>query len=358
MLAARALDEAEINTFRDRTVGGATHLDKATLLGDLPLVRALLALGAAVNARRPDAHGDGTTALFWVCWGARAELHEAVCLALLNGGADATVQNVYGDTPLHWAAERCSVAVCALLLDQGGADVNAASGLASSRETALHRVLERGLFDHDGRGALALEAADDGALAELRLADDADASWEDEGDEAADGLAPPGARADPLPLLELLLAKGADINARAKDGVTPLHAAAKGGSAALIARMLEAGAPHSRVDRLGRSPIHHAAMYGHGAACVALARGGAALEDEDAHGDAPLALAEEAHHHDAMAEVRRALSGGAFSAVLNRARALSLSPRAAQLKKMLKVPHKEHATQAELAVPGKARAGG
>ena len=86
-----------------------------------------------------------------------------------------------------------------------------------------------------------------------------------------------------------------------------------------------------------------------------LARGGAALEDEDAHGDAPLALAEEAHHHDAMAEVRVARASSRGRARSPPSLSLSLS---LQLKKLLQVTHKEHSSQAELEGPGRARAGG
>ena len=89
------------------------------LLGDLELVRALLALGAGANAQRvkPDGSGDRTTPLFWVCWGVHREFQEAICRLLLEAGADATARNAYSDTPLHWAAERCNLAVCRQLLD-------------------------------------------------------------------------------------------------------------------------------------------------------------------------------------------------------------------------------------------------
>ena len=49
----------------------------------------------------------------------------------------------YGDTPLHWAAERHGLAVCAALLEDG-APVDARSRLLGSRETPLHRLCAAG----------------------------------------------------------------------------------------------------------------------------------------------------------------------------------------------------------------------
>ena len=52
----------------------------------------------------------------------------------------------YGDTPLHWAAERHGLAVCAALLEDG-APVDARSRLLGSRETLLHRLCAAGSAD-------------------------------------------------------------------------------------------------------------------------------------------------------------------------------------------------------------------
>ena len=52
----------------------------------------------------------------------------------------------YGDTPLHWAAERHGLAVCAALLEDG-APVDARSRLLGSRETPLHRLCAAGGAD-------------------------------------------------------------------------------------------------------------------------------------------------------------------------------------------------------------------
>ena len=127
-----------------RPIVVASYLDRAVLMGDLELVRALIALGAAVNAQRikPDGGGDRTTPLFWVCWGIKPEFHATIGALLLRAGAEATARNAYADTPLHWAAERASEPVCRALIESG-ADADAKSNLMSWRETPLYRFLEK-----------------------------------------------------------------------------------------------------------------------------------------------------------------------------------------------------------------------
>ena len=93
---------------------------------------------------------------------------------------------------------------------------------------------------------------------------------------------------------------GADPNDRCEatpSGVTPLHAAAQGGHAAVIMLLLDAGAKIEAADQAGCTPLHDAAFCGRPAAISALLAGGAAPHAVDVTGRTPLHLA--------------ALSGGA-----------------------------------------------
>jgi ankyrin repeat protein len=56
----------------------------------------------------------------------------------------------------------------------------------------------------------------------------------------------------------LLLERGADVNARAKDGLTPLHAASSFAELAAVRLLLEHGADVKAEDNHGRTSLHAA----------------------------------------------------------------------------------------------------
>jgi ankyrin repeat protein len=60
-------------------------------------------------------------------------------------------------------------------------------------------------------------------------------------------------------LIELLVMKGADLRARAKDGSTPLHLAVKRGQGEAVRFLLAHGADATIVDAQGSTPLHLAA---------------------------------------------------------------------------------------------------
>jgi ankyrin repeat protein len=140
-----------------------------------------------------------------------------------------------------------------------------------------------------------------------------------------DTPAPPAAdEPSRVELIDLLVAAGADVNARNQRSVTPLHMAARYGLALTAAALLRHGADanardanketplyraanlgHSDVanlllehgadpnlpDRLGQTSLHRAALKGNLAMIEALLRHGAALEAKDRRGNTPLQVA-------------------------------------------------------------------
>ena len=59
-------------------------------------------------------------------------------------------------------------------------------------------------------------------------------------------------------LIQVLLASGADIIARDKDGETPLHVASRGDDSTTILTLLAAGADAKSQDEKARSPWDYA----------------------------------------------------------------------------------------------------
>ncbi|KAJ3085408.1 hypothetical protein HDU96_005443, partial [Phlyctochytrium bullatum] len=64
---------------------------------------------------------------------------------------------------------------------------------------------------------------------------------------------------DRLDILQVLLAKGADVDARNHERRTPLHVAAELGRRETAFLLLEAGAFVDPRDRSGKTPLHYAA---------------------------------------------------------------------------------------------------
>ncbi len=187
---------ADINA---KDSNGATALIVASLYGNLEVVRELLSKGADINAK----DHDGMTALML----ASITGHVDVVQVLLAKGADVETKENDGATALILASENGFTEVVKALLAKG-ADVNArlttkmvATGGPPIGNLVPMRVTK------DGRTALMLASG-----------------------------------SGYLEVVKALLAKGANVNAKAYDGTTALDAATAGGHADVRALLLKAGA--------------------------------------------------------------------------------------------------------------------
>lgn len=190
---------------------GETVLMTAAHTGKVDAVDLILEHGAAVNAKE---RAYGQTALMW----AAAEGHREVVRALIQHGADVDARSKAGYTPLLLAARNASLEIPKDLL-AADADVNEASAngttalvVATVRgRTALGKfLLEQGADVNAGPGFAALHwAAGDygfaGVNGRLGLKDE-NSEWSQ-----LEGLK----GQEQLDFIKLLLAHGADVNARA-----------------------------------------------------------------------------------------------------------------------------------------------
>jgi len=91
--------------------------------------------------------------------------------------------------------------------------------------------------------------------------------------------------------VDLLLERGASIEARDQDGYTPLMLAAVNGDAMMVSRLLRKGAKIDATDSEGETALIVSAKVGRLKSAQALLRGGADTEAKDREGDTPLIIA-------------------------------------------------------------------
>ncbi len=254
------------------TNSGSPPLHAACVGGHPRVVEILLAAGAELDAKESEGHLPLHIAA--------AEGHPVVVTTLLQAGAKATQLGVPGNdghTPLSQAAQHGRAEVCRLLVE-AGADVGRPSPggfvpllLAALAEGALHEATVREL---------------------LALGADATAASEEEKLTALHAAALSGQSGSVGPLVKA----GADPNAFAGGGVTPLSVACAKGHADVAHALLEHGANLSLTTESGHPPLHAAAMGGHYDTVVTLLRHGANATTVDDLGVTALVPAAHAGH--------------------------------------------------------------
>ena len=230
-----------------------------------------------VNARRP----DGSTPLQWAVYeGKTAEVRR-----LIDAGADVTLANEYGASAMSLAAEVADTAVLKMLLDAGAdADSPNADGMTALMTVARTGNVEAAklLVEHGatvdarenfgGQSALMWASARRHPdmiefLLEHGAAIDARSTHRDyqrhitaEGRPKSldsGGFTPLlyAARENCRACVDVLLAKGADIDLPDPDGVSPLHLAVMNANWDLAKQLIDAGANVNQWDIFGEAPL-------------------------------------------------------------------------------------------------------
>jgi ankyrin repeat protein len=259
----------------------------AARAGNVDAVKALLDHGAEIDSKES---WRGQTALMW----AAAENHPAVVQLLVDRGADVNLVSAVsdfsgmkpkpGDVPMHFPrggftallfAARGGFSECAKILLDHGADVKAAD---PDQTSALVLAIINGHYD---TAALLLQhkadpnATDDMGRAALFAAVDMRNIY------ASNRPAPKDTnKVEPLELIKMLLAAGANPNAKLTklippravldfpdvmlgDGATPFLRAAKSSDIPLMQLLLEHGADPKATTRAGVTALMVAAGMGH-----------------------------------------------------------------------------------------------
>jgi len=192
---------------------------------------------------------------------------------LVDNGADVSVADKYGRTPLHFALKNGHLVVVRLLMESG-ADFSIADkygqaplhfASANGHELVVRLLIDNGadisVADQDGWTPLHT-ASMNGYEAVVRLLIDS----------GADVSAANPAGWPPLLLasvngyeavVRLLIDNGANVSVANEDGRAPLHIASSHGHEAVIRLLIDKGADVSAADKEGRTPLYFALQNKH-----------------------------------------------------------------------------------------------
>ncbi len=217
--------------------------------GDASAVKALIEKSPEVVRTRL---ADGATPLHVASMNNRGE----IVSLLLDKKPDLEARNDYGRTPLILCARELGQAETGRLLIDAGADVNAADKFGS---TALELAAWRGKAD----------------FVDLLLAKGAKVP--ESGRQFALLLSLSASQGFPA-LFKKLAGEEEALKASVSRDPGLLHSAAAGGSAEIIAALIDIGLDPKAPDRFGWTPLHYAARDGRTEAVRTLLERGAALE--------------------------------------------------------------------------------
>ncbi|KAM9426617.1 poly [ADP-ribose] polymerase tankyrase-2-like [Pholidichthys leucotaenia] len=194
--------------------------------------------------------------------------HYEVTELLVKHGACVNAMDLWQFTPLHEAASKNRMEVCSLLLSYG-ADPNFLNCHNKSCIDLAPTVQLKERLAYEFRGHSLLQAVRDADMVQVKkhLSPETINFKHPNTQETALHCA----SASPYPkrkqVCELLLKKGANIDEKSKDLLTPLHVAAEKAHNDVIEVLVKHEAKVNAVDHLGQTALHRAARCGHLQTC-------------------------------------------------------------------------------------------
>ncbi|KAG8454387.1 hypothetical protein GDO86_000853 [Hymenochirus boettgeri] len=238
----------------------STPLHLAAGYNRVRIVQLLLQHGADVHAKDK----GGLVPLHNACSYGHFEVTES----LLKHGACVNAMDLWQFTPLHEAASKNRVEVCSLLLSHGADPTLVNCHGKSAVDMAPTPELKERL-SYEFKGHSLLQAAREADLAKVKksLALEIINFKQPQSHETALHCAVASLHPKRKQITELLLRKGACVNEKNKDFMTPLHVAAERAHNDVVEVLHKHGAKMNAVDTLGQTALHRAALGGHLQTC-------------------------------------------------------------------------------------------
>uniref|UniRef100_A0A673N015 Poly [ADP-ribose] polymerase n=1 Tax=Sinocyclocheilus rhinocerous TaxID=307959 RepID=A0A673N015_9TELE len=246
----------------------STPLHLAAGYNRVRIVQLLLQHGADVHAKDK----GGLVPLHNAC----SYGHYEVTELLLKHGACVNAMDLWQFTPLHEAASKNRVEVCSLLLSHG-ADPTLVNchGKSAVDMAPTPELKERLTYEFKGHSLLQAAREADMTKVKKTLALEIINFKHPQTHETALHCAVASPHPKRKQVTELLLRKGANVNEKNKDFMTPLHVAAERAHNDIMEVLQKHGAKMNAVDTLGQTALHRAALAGHLQTCRLLLSYGA-----------------------------------------------------------------------------------
>uniref|UniRef100_A0A3Q2YLW9 Poly [ADP-ribose] polymerase n=1 Tax=Hippocampus comes TaxID=109280 RepID=A0A3Q2YLW9_HIPCM len=238
----------------------STPLHLAAGYNRVRIVQLLLQHGADVHAKDK----GGLVPLHNAC----SYGHYEVTELLLKHGACVNAMDLWQFTPLHEAASKNRIEVCSLLLSHGADPTLLNCHSKSSVDMApTPELKERLSYEFKGHSLLQAAREADMAKAKRSLALEIINFKHPHTHETALHCAVASPHPKRKQVTELLLRKGANVNEKNKDFMTPLHVAAERAHNDIMEVLQKHGAKVNALDTLGQTALHRASLAGHLQTC-------------------------------------------------------------------------------------------
>ncbi|XP_078070327.1 poly [ADP-ribose] polymerase tankyrase-1 isoform X1 [Mustelus asterias] len=247
-------------SLRCRNGNMSTPLHLAAGYNRVRIVQLLLQHGADVHAKDK----GGLVPLHNAC----SYGHYEVTELLLKHGACVNAMDLWQFTPLHEAASKNRVEVCSLLLSHGADPTLVNCHGKSAMDMAPTPELKERLA-YEFKGHSLLQAAKEADLTKVKksLALEIINFKHPQTHETPLHCAVASQHPKRKQVTELLLRKGANVNEKNKDFLTPLHVAAERAHNDVVEVLHKHGAKINALDTLGQAALHRAAHGGHLQTC-------------------------------------------------------------------------------------------